>query len=62
MTYLHMELTHKRDVQKKFIEYSAKIIKQYPQIEDLIELGKQAGYTGLAGHALNWDTAGFKNI
>jgi len=37
MTYLHMELTHKRDVQKKFIEYSAKIIKQYPQIEDLID-------------------------
>ena len=37
MTYLHMELTHKRDVQKKFIEYSAKIIKQDPKIEDLID-------------------------
>lgn len=37
MTYLHMDLTHKRDVQKKFIEYSAKIIKQDPKIEDLID-------------------------
>lgn len=37
MTYLHMELTHKRDVQKKFIEYSTKIIKQDPKIEDLID-------------------------
>ena len=37
MTYLHMELTHKRDVQKKFIKYSAKIIKQDPKIEDLID-------------------------
>ena len=37
MTYLHMELTHKRDVQKKFIEYSAKIIKQDPKIEELID-------------------------
>jgi integrase/recombinase XerD len=37
MTYLHMELTHKRDVQKKFMEYSAKIIKQDPKIEELID-------------------------
>jgi len=37
MTYLHMDLTHKRDVQKKFIEYSAKIIKQDPKIEELID-------------------------
>ncbi len=37
MTYLHMDLTHKRDVQKKFIEYSAKVIKQDPKIEDLID-------------------------
>lgn len=37
MTYLHMELTHKQDVQKKFIEYSAKIIKQDPKIEELID-------------------------
>lgn len=37
MTYLHMELTHKRDAQKKFVEYSSKIITQDPKIEDLID-------------------------
>ena len=37
MTYLHIELTNKRNAQKKFIEYSAKIITQDPKIEDLID-------------------------
>jgi len=37
MTYLHMDLTRKRDVQNKFIEYSAKIIEQDPKIEDFID-------------------------
>lgn len=37
MTYLHMDLTRKRDVQNKFIEYSAKAIEQDPKIEDLID-------------------------
>lgn len=37
MTYLHMDLTRKRDVQNQFIEYSAKVIKQDPKIEDLID-------------------------
>jgi len=37
MTYLHMDLTRKRDVQKKFIEYSAKVVEQDPKIEDLID-------------------------
>jgi integrase/recombinase XerD len=37
MTYLHMDLTRKRDVQNKFIEYSAKVIEQDPKIEDLID-------------------------
>lgn len=37
MTYLHMDLTRKRDVQNQFIEYSAKVIKQDPTIEDLID-------------------------
>jgi len=32
-----MELTHKRDAQKKFVEYSSKIITQDPKIEDLID-------------------------
>ena len=36
MTYLHMDLTRKRDVQNKFIDYSAKVIEQDPKIEDLI--------------------------
>ena len=37
MTYLHMDLTRKRDVQKKFIEYSSSVLKQDPKIEDLID-------------------------
>jgi len=37
MTYLHMDLTRKRDVQKKFIEYITKVIEQDPKIEDLID-------------------------
>ena len=37
MTYLHMDLTRKRDVQKKFIEYSTKVIKQDPKTEGLID-------------------------
>jgi len=37
MTYLHMDLTRKRDVQNKFIAYSAKVIQQDPKIEDLID-------------------------
>jgi len=37
MTYLHMDLTRKRDVQNKFIDYSAKVIEQDPKIEDLID-------------------------
>jgi len=37
MTYLHMDLTRKRDVQNKFLEYSAKVIQQDPKIEDLID-------------------------
>ena len=37
MTYLHMDLTRKRDVQNKLIEYSAKAIKQDPRLEELID-------------------------
>jgi site-specific recombinase XerD len=37
MTYLHMDLTRKRDVQNQFIEYNAKVIQQDPKIEDLID-------------------------
>jgi len=37
MTYLHMDLTRKRDVQNQFIEYIAKVIEQDPKIEDLID-------------------------
>jgi len=37
MTYLHMDLTRKRDIQNKFMEYSAKTIQQDPKIEELID-------------------------
>jgi len=37
MTYLHMDLTRKRDIQNRFIEYSAKAIEQDPRIEGLID-------------------------
>ena len=37
MTYLHMDLTRKRDVQNKFIAYSARVIEQDQKIEDLID-------------------------
>ncbi len=37
MTYLHMDLTRKRDIHKKFISYSPKTIEQYPMIEELLD-------------------------
>ena len=37
MAYLHMDLSHKRQVQKKFIEYTQAVLPQDPKIEDLIE-------------------------
>ena len=37
MTYLHMDLTRKRHIQNKFMEYSARTIQQDPKIEELIE-------------------------
>jgi site-specific recombinase XerD len=37
MTYLHMDLTRKRDIQNRFIEYTGKSIQQDPKIEELID-------------------------
>jgi integrase/recombinase XerD len=36
MTYLHMDLTRRRQVQKKFIEYTQSLLAQDPKIEELI--------------------------
>ena len=52
MTYLHMDLTRKRDVQNKFIAYSASSYRTGSKDRRLNRLGKQAGYTGLAGLAV----------
>ena len=35
--YLHMELSCKREVQKKFIEYTQSILTHDPKIEELID-------------------------
>ena len=37
MAYLHMDLRHKRDAQKKFIKYAEKVLTQDTLIEDLID-------------------------
>ncbi|MCK4794652.1 MAG: tyrosine-type recombinase/integrase [Desulfobacteraceae bacterium] len=36
MTYLHMNLSYKREVQKKFIEYAQSILTDDPKIEELM--------------------------
>jgi len=37
MTYLHMNISYKRDVQKKFMEHAGNVITQDPKIDDLID-------------------------
>ena len=37
MVYLHMDLTHKRSVQKKFIEYAQATLKRDPKLDELID-------------------------
>lgn len=37
MTYLHMDLTRKRNIQNRFIEYTGKSIRQDPRIDALID-------------------------
>jgi site-specific recombinase XerD len=37
MAYLHMDLTRKRDIQNRFIEYAEKSIQQDPRIDELID-------------------------
>lgn len=36
MVYLHMDLTHKRAVQKKFIQYAQSALKYDPKLDELI--------------------------
>ena len=37
MVYLHMDLTHKRSVQKKFIKYAQTALKHDPKLDELID-------------------------
>ena len=37
MVYLHMDLTHKRAVQKKFIQYAQSALKHDPKLDELID-------------------------
>ena len=37
MTYLQMDLTHKRSIQEQFIQYSQSLLNQDPQLEALID-------------------------
>ena len=37
MTYLQMDLTHKRSIQEKFIQYSQSLLNQDPKLEALID-------------------------
>ena len=41
MIYLHMDLSCKREVQKKFIEYTQSILAHDPKIEELIDWGNK---------------------
>ncbi len=36
MIYLNMDVSRRRDVQKKFIEFTKSVLKQDPKIEELI--------------------------
>jgi hypothetical protein len=37
MTYLHMDLTHKRHIQKRAISYMQSMITLDPKIEELLQ-------------------------
>ena len=37
MVYLHMDLTHKRVVQKEFIQYAQSTLKHDPKLDELID-------------------------
>ena len=37
MTYLHMDLTHKRSIQEQFIRYSQSLLSQDPRLEALVD-------------------------
>ncbi len=37
MTYLKMEMRQKREVQKKFLEYTQTVLSKDPKIEELVD-------------------------
>ena len=37
MVYLNMDRTHKRSVQKKFIQYAQSALKHDPKLDELID-------------------------
>lgn len=41
MIYLHMKLSHKKDIQKKFIEYTHSVLTNDPKIEQLMDWEKK---------------------
>jgi len=41
MTYLHMNLSYKREVQKNFIKYTQSILTDDPKIEELMDWEKK---------------------
>lgn len=51
MTYLQMDLTHKRSVQEQFIQYSQSLLNQDPRLEALIDWENRQDM-GLVGHAV----------
>jgi hypothetical protein len=45
MVYLHMDLTHKRAVQKKFIQYAQSALKHDPKLDELIDWDHKETHT-----------------
>jgi site-specific recombinase XerD len=41
MVYLHLDISHRREIQKRFIEYTQSALIQAPEIEDLIDWEKR---------------------
>ena len=52
MIYLHMDLSYKREVQKKFIRYTQATRTDDPKIKKLMDWEKGRGDTRLVGQPL----------
>ena len=46
MTYLDMDLSHKRSIQEQFVLYNQSLLGQDPKLDELIA-GRQTGYACL---------------